>query len=249
MRGSEKHARLNSVVGPGAISYDVVVMSDRSDSDTDAAGDDGLPGAQTSYHVRLAVRGHEQSFEWVVRRFTPLLLSQASYRMGTALCRLHDPEDVVNDVWVISMPKLGSLDPRNERYTPVLMRFLSTTLIQHVNNLMRKHFRRRKLIGPEVDAGASTASDPLAALPSSSTTTLSRVLREERKDAVGQALDQLSERDRELIVLHGMEGQPYRQIAGQLGREPGSLAVEYQRALAKLRARLPSSVFDEFDGE
>ena len=54
-------------------------------------------------------------------------------------------------------------------------------------------------------------------------------------------------RDRELILLRGVEQNSYQAIAAVVGRDPKVLAVQYSRALAKLRAKLPESVFTEFE--
>ena len=56
-----------------------------------------------------------------------------------------------------------------------------------------------------------------------------------------------NDRDREIIVLRGIEQHAYREIAVLLNEDAKALAVRYQRALEKLRQLLPSAIFDEFD--
>lgn len=205
--------------------------------------DDGQP--MTSFHVRRARKGNATSLEWLVEKFSPLLLAGARYRLGRVLGALYDPEDIVNDVWLVALPRLPDLADRDGRYTPVLLKFLSTTLLYRVDNLVAKHIRGKPRKESASGAGATVGSDPVERLVDHRTGIVSRALRREATDVVSAALERLEDRDRELVILRGVEGLPYREIEGLVGRDPGVLAVQYQRAIRKLRERLPGSVFDE----
>ena len=71
----------------------------------------------TSLHLRQAVGGCADSLAWLVRRLSPLLIVQAEYRLGPDLRRVYDPEDLVDEVWVVALPRLGELSARDGRYT------------------------------------------------------------------------------------------------------------------------------------
>ncbi len=197
------------------------------------------PGDLTTLHVRGAARGRPEDLEWIVARFTPLLFAQARYRMGEQLLALHDPEDVVGEVWAVALPRLAELPLRDGRATPVLVRFLTTTVLHQVNNLFRK-----RLAEP---AGGDTpdASDPLDRLPRETRGPVTRALRVECRGLVTQAIDALQERDREVIVLRAIEQHSNQETAAMLGLPPNTAAQVYRRALEKLRARLTGSVFEE----
>ena len=105
------------------------------------------PDAVTTIHVQRAKHGDEASLDWVVRRFTPLLLAQARYRLGASLRTHYDPEDLVSEVWAIALPRLPDLTVRDGRATPVLVKFLATTLLFRVNSLMRKLAARSGRLG------------------------------------------------------------------------------------------------------
>ena len=92
-------------------------------------------------------------------------------------------------------------------------------------------------------------TDGLEELSKTVTGVVTRVARQEIRDAVWRSLERLGDSDRELIVLRGIEQHPYREIAAVVGGEPKSLAVRYCRALQKLRSELPDSVFTEFEDE
>jgi len=210
----------------------------------------GSPADLTTYHVRQAHGGDEESLRWLVARFTPLLLAAAAYRLGPRLRGIYGPEDIVQDAWTVALPRLGDLVPRAGRYTPVLLKFLGTTLILRVQHLMRKHIReaRKPAAGPP-DSEAPEGEDQFRSLPARQTTLLRRLIRRERRDLVTSALERLEERDRGIIILRGIEGQPYREIGILLKEDAKSLAVRYQRALEKLRRELPRSVFEELSGD
>ena len=221
-------------------------MTKRTSPDSDPPGDHL---ALTSYHVRQARAGDRTSLEWLVEKFSPLLLANARYRLGKVLGRLYDPDDIVNDVWVVALPRLPELPARDDRYTPVLLKFLSTTLLYRVNNLVAKHIRGKPRKETSAASAETGSSDPVDRLADDGTGLLTGVLRKEKSDVVGATLGKLEERDRELVILRGIEGQSYKEIAVLVGRDSKVLAVQYQRALQKLRDKLPGSVFDELDAE
>jgi RNA polymerase sigma-70 factor (ECF subfamily) len=192
--------------------------------------------AATTLHVRRARAGDAESLSWVVRRFTPLLLAHARHRMGPLLLARLEPEDVVNDVWATALPRLPDLAERDGRNTPVLLRFLSTALLHRINNLLRLRA-----------TDAESAPDPLSALSEQTRGPLTRVVAQERQGLVLAALDELGERDREVILLRALEQHSNVDTAELLGLEPNTAAQVYRRALARLRERLPGTVFDELE--
>ena len=200
----------------------------------------------TSYHVRCARSGDADSLEWVIRKFSPLLAANARYRLGKVLGQIYEPEDLVNDVWLVALGRLPDLPERDGRYTPVLLKFLSTTLIYRINNLVNKHIRgkpkRERGGGGDREEADGVGVD----LPADTVQIVTRLCRQEVRDAVAEAISGLDERERSLVILRGIEQQPYREIALVVGGDAKVLAVQYQRALKKLRERLPGSVFEEF---
>lgn len=189
----------------------------------------------TSLHIARAVNGDAQSRDYLVDRFTPVLLAQAHYRLRGDLRALCEPEDLVNDVWAIMLPRLPDLVARDGRWTPVVLRFLATTLMRRIQDLLR-----RKIAQPSGDGTSTTfaisAPDP---------TVVSIASRRERWQTVRAAIDDLAPDERELLVLRGIEQMSNGEIARKLGIPDYEATRRYQRALARLRARLPESVFAE----
>lgn len=190
----------------------------------------------TTIHVRGAIAGKRADLDWIVSRFTPLLLAQACYRLGPELRVLQEPEDLVNDTWLTAIPKLVQLDPE-ERTTPAVLQFLTTTLSNLAANLARKQLRRRR--------NAPVAADrELEDVAADHTGIVTRVVRQEAHRELTAVLEQMEERDRAVIVLRGIEQLPGKTVGIALGISEGAVAMRYQRALERLRGRVGRDVLD-----
>jgi RNA polymerase sigma factor (sigma-70 family) len=203
---------------------------------------------ETSLHVQRARDGDARSLEWLVRRFSPFLVKAARYHLRRGLDDLYDPGDIVNDVWLRVLPRLSDLTPRDGRFTPVVLKFLSRTMLFRISDLMKKHVRGK----PRRERGRADDDDyedPVDRLPAETTGIVTRAVRHEMWDTAVSALERLDEQDQELVVLRGIEGQSYAAIAAQVKRDTKTLAVQYQRAVAKLRKEIPGSIYEEFISE
>ena len=199
--------------------------------------------ALTSLQVRRARQGEAESIAWVVERFTPLLHAQARYRLGPSLARHVDPSDLVHDVWAVALAALPELEGNASRSTPTLVAFLSKTLLLRVNELTRRRIRdesRRAEVGGE-------GGEPLSALPDETRGIVTRVVASEATEAVRAAIDELGERDREVLVLRGFEQHSNQVAAELLGDSANAVSLRYNRVLERLRRKLPGAVFDELD--
>src|SRR5262245_7043472 len=191
--------------------HDLTIMT--SGQDPVRENGEGEPPDLTSFHVRRAEAGDARSLEWVVKRFSPLLLAQAEFRLGQRLRRLCEPEDLVNEVWAIALPRLADLSSREGRRTPVLIRFLATTLLNRVNDLVKVEITgprgRRQAVGPARRAD----TDLFAKLPADSSGVVTSAVRRERNGAIAKALKELEPQDREIIMLRAIEQNPGSTVA------------------------------------
>lgn len=194
---------------------------------------DAEPGVLTTMHVRRAIDGDGKSLDWIAERLTPLLLAHARYRLGNLVSR-HEPEDLVNDAWLVALPRLGELTAREGRLTPVLLRFLSTVVLNRVRNLLQERARH----------GERVALDEIAADRSGTAT---QAMRMERATTVHAAIAELEDADREIVLLRGVEQVSAKVAALIVGASLDAVNKRYQRALARLRTKLPGSVFDEVE--
>jgi RNA polymerase sigma factor (sigma-70 family) len=205
-----------------------------------------FPADPTSFHVQRAETGDPVSLEWVVRRFSPVLLAQAKFRLGARLRTLIDPEDLVSEVWAIALRRLAELGTRDGRKTPVLLRFLTTTLLNRVNDLVKTEIkgpRGRHRPAP----GDAVVSDALAAIPAESKSIISSILSRERDDALTTAIDGLDPLDKQVVFLRGIEQNSGATVARLLDTTEKAVSMRYRRALGRLRVLLPDSIFSELD--
>jgi RNA polymerase sigma factor (sigma-70 family) len=195
--------------------------------------------------VRRAQSGDDNSLAWMVTHSTPLLRAQADYRLRGRLRELYDPDDLVDEVWMVFLSRLGDLRPREGHFGPVLVRFLGTTLLNLVNNALRKTLARPRPDPPRTSSDAGPQEDPVDRLPAEITSALARAQRDETGEAIRTALERLTPAEREVVVLRGIEQVSNLKAAEILGAKPSTVAMRYRSALQKLRQLLPNSVFDE----
>ena len=197
------------------------------------------PDDLTTRHVHRARDGDRESLAWLIARFSPLLLAQASYRLRGSLRRVYDPEDLVADVWVTMLPRLGELRERSSRLTPVLLKFLSRTLLNKANHRIERHLARPRHVG-----SGDSESELLDGLAADVTDASTLARRDEAYTALHEAIAELDETDREVLVLRGIEQHANDEVASLLGVTPAAVTRRYQRALRKLRHRLPGSILE-----
>lgn len=195
------------------------------------------PDDPTTQHVRAACGGSRRSIEWLVVRLTPQLMSQALYYLRGLPGHHQAAEDMVQDVWAVTFLRLEDLAPRDGRMTPVLRSFLAETLRRKALNWLRRCATSQR----DVNSLDHQSLDTLAA---DTRDVIREVLAREQTSALTTALDQLSPEDREILILRGMAGDPYGEIAAALGVEVGTVRMRYLRACERLRERLPPDMLD-----
>lgn len=194
--------------------------------------DGGEQPDPTTVHVRRALTGDDGSLGWLVGHLNPLLLRAARYRLGPLAAGAHAAEDLVQDAWLVALPKLPSLTPRDGRWTPVLLRYLSTTILHRARNILRQQARR-------------ATHESTSQRPSDLSGAVTRAMQRELSVEVDEALGKLSEDERAVVLLRGVEQHSNHDVGTMLGCSAEAVSKRYQRALARLRGLLPRSVFDE----
>ncbi|MDA0281767.1 MAG: sigma-70 family RNA polymerase sigma factor [Planctomycetota bacterium] len=76
--------------------------------------------------------------------------------------------------------------------------------------------------------------EPLSALPSP----LASLEKKEQYELILEALDQLSDLSRNVIVLSRLEGNSYESVAKQLGKTPHQVRALVSKAVAQLKSQL-----------
>lgn len=207
-------------------------------------------GDQTTRHVRSAVVGDPEATAWIVERFSPPLRQMILRRLGPSGEAGLDSavEDVVADVWLWALPRLGNIRPseRDGRYTPALMKYLAMRALGAANDLLERRLRRGRREEPLKDDAAMSA-DTEQPLVRAVRDAMSEASARELRAKFDAALAALDAESREIVILRGFEGLTNVEAAEELGQKPNTVAQRFKRALERLRKLLPASIFDELE--
>lgn len=139
-------------------------------------------------------------------------------------------EEVMQEVAVAAANQSAKREPV-ERVGPWLYR----VALRQVMLFRRKQGRRRKLV-----ANAAMALQP-SEVDQASPTPLEWMMGQERNRMVGEALTQMSERDRQLLLLKYVDGFSYEEISQRVGISASAVQSRLHRARKLLKQQLIAS--------
>jgi RNA polymerase sigma-70 factor (ECF subfamily) len=151
-----------------------------------------------------------------------------------------DPSDVIQEALTEAARKLPAyLRDRPLPFYPWLRRIAWERLVKvhrrHLSAGVRDATR-------ETPAGLGlpdeSAWDLAGKLVASGTSPINRLVRDEMRARVREALSRLGERDREVLVMRYLEQLSTKEIAAALGATEGAIKVRHLRALERLRGFL-----------
>lgn len=185
------------------------------------------PGLPDAILVEKARRGDSAAFEALVRRHYRAAYAVALSVLGNPM----DAEDVSQDAFVRALERLDEL--RNtERF--------AAWLLQIVRNRARNFHAYRRV----------RKAQPLETVDTASADVTDRGLEQsELRSRLEAALAELSEVQREVVLLHDMEGWKHREIAESLGLSEGMSRQHLFNARRILRECLGGRVLEEYIDE
>lgn len=177
-----------------------------------------MPGSDAEL-VAEALRGQPAAFEGLVRRHLRAVFAIALARTGNP----EDAEDVCQDAFVAALEGLSGLeDP--DRFVGWLLRIVRNRAL---NTVRARSIRALEPL--EAAEGADMADDDGPA------TAAERI--DLRADLL-EALGTLTEIQREVVLLHDVDGWRHAEIADRLGMPEGTVRYHVHQARSALRARL-----------
>jgi RNA polymerase sigma-70 factor (ECF subfamily) len=189
--------------------------------------------AQTCKLLEQVRQGNRQALDRLLARHQRDLEVFSRVHLDTGLRARLDPSDLVQEVQLETVERIHGFLER--RPMPFHL-WIRKTAYQRLHHLRKQHrTAARRSVDREVplpDRSSLLLVRPLiAGGPSPSQQAENRELAERISQAVGE----LAEADRELLLMRHVEDMPYEEIALLLDLEPATARKRYGRALIRLQ--------------
>ena len=175
-------------------------------------------------------RGDAEAVEYVVQQYAPALYRFAYYQLQDAVTA----EDLVSEVMVRMIGRIDSFVPGQATFQAWLFRIM--------RNLIADHYRARGR-RPQVSLEQWLDAEP-AKEPGCNDAELDTMLDREQ---LAEGLAALTDEQRQVILLHVVEGWELPQVAELLDRSLASVKSAYYRGIQSLRRALARNA-DPDDG-
>jgi RNA polymerase sigma-70 factor (ECF subfamily) len=190
--------------------------------------------------LREAAAGNAQARERLLMRHQRRLLQFIRLRMDRRLAARVDAADVLQETLLEAVRQLPDyLRRRPLPFYPWLRQLALDGLAElhrcHVQTQKRSVSREERQVPPLSGQSALELAGQLLARGSSPS---ARLRHKELRARVQDALAQLAERDREVLVLRHLEHLAVAEIAAILGISEGAVYTRHLRALQRLRGLL-----------
>lgn len=198
--------------------------------------------AETNELITLADGGDSTALGELFRQSHDRLVQIVSFRIDSRLKSRVDPADVVQDAFVEATKRMAKgRDPNIPFFLWLRMVTLQTLTDAHRHHLgaqSRSTNREVSLFsGPLPQAtSAIIAAQLLGKLTSPS----HAAMRIETRLRIEETLNEMDEKDREILVLRFFERLSNREAAAVLGMQESATSNRFVRALKKLKSRVES---------
>ena len=185
----------------------------------------------TQEWVRSTRSGDAESFARLYEHIAPAVFTWASLRIRPEQAAVLAPADLVQEVWLRAWRKIDEYDADRIPFRFWVFRIAKNVLLE-ASRQAQKPDRRRAASGGTEDG----PSDALDLVADSITGVSRRIARDEGLSRFRDAVGELPEDDRKLVVHCGLEGLPLREVGERLGISEEAATKRWQRLRARLRA-------------
>jgi RNA polymerase sigma-70 factor (ECF subfamily) len=199
---------------------------------------------ETAARLSEAAVGDAGALRWLLERFRPRLKRMIAVRLDGRLAARLDPSDVVQETLADAARKIGDyLRDRPLPFYPWLHRLASERLVQahryHLRAMRREAGRERAGQLPWAESSGRRLVDLLAA---SGTSPSQHLIRDEERQEIWRALGELSDQDREILVMRYLDQSSFAEIAAILEITEGAARVRHFRALQRIGPLLDTAI-------
>ena len=175
------------------------------------------------------------------------LLVLAEKRLNRILLKRLSTEDILSEAYINSAKRLEYFAAHDD--VPVYFK-LRTVLLQTICDIERRHlkaqgrdaYKELRVVscefGVESDNGKMIGDACVGELPADITSPVSRVDRNERHALLRNALADMPENDRAILIMRHFDGMGNCECADALGLTEKAASIRYIRALERLEKKL-----------
>jgi len=187
--------------------------------------------------IEAAQAGDEEAVRRILDHYGEQVRRAVGRRMGPALRARADSEDVLQSAMVCALANLADFEFRGEA---AFVGWLSAIATQQVGQLARHHGAQRRDLAREQRVSEAPP------LPAEETTVTQAAARKDERARLHDALEQLPQSDRDVILLRSFEGLAFGVVAERLGLSDQDAArYAYRRALKSLGRLMAGGPLDE----
>jgi RNA polymerase sigma-70 factor (ECF subfamily) len=192
--------------------------------------------AETRHLLEQARLGDAEAFERLVARHRPALRRAIQRRLDPKLLPRVDASDIVQEA---ELEAFNRFDDYLEREPMPFRLWLLKTAHERLLKAVRRHLDAgKRTIKLEVPLPDRSSLDLARQLAAGGPTPSAEVHRRELARRVRVALGELSETDREIVLLRNFEGCSNQEVAHLLDISPEAAKKRYARALLRLKRAL-----------
>jgi RNA polymerase sigma-70 factor (ECF subfamily) len=205
-----------------------------------APGGAGAEDVEVAALLERAAAGDRPAAGDLVTRFDERLRRIVRARLDPRVARRADADDVLQEVHVEALSRLGAYAAEGRMPFFLWLRFLA---VQRCAALARRHLgasaRDARREAAPVPSESATSSDLFASqLVASATSPSMAVARREAHERLRAALEAMEPGDRDVLWLRHFEALDNGEVAAVLGIEAPAASKRYVRALERLRGIL-----------
>ena len=191
---------------------------------------------ETDELLEAVRRGERQALDRLLSRHRDELRAFVELRLDPRLAARVDPSDVVQDAQVAMVRRLDDFLQRR----PMPFRLWARkTAYERLLDLHKRHLQRaRRSVRREAALPERSSLLLVRPLLHPGSTPSQRLEARELAERVSQIVGQLSEADREILLLRHAEGMRFEEIACLLEIEPAAARKRFGRALIRLQQGL-----------
>jgi RNA polymerase sigma-70 factor (ECF subfamily) len=190
--------------------------------------------------IDSARAGNEKAVNQLLEHHRQALGQLVRLRLDKQIARRVDASDVVQDVMLEAATRLRDYlqDPRIPFHL-----WLRQLAQDRMIDLHRRHHAQRRAVDREQPLALSglpdqSSIDLAAQLADAELTPAAATIRKELEQRFLEAINQLEEHDREIVIMRHVEHLPNSEVAQALGLTPAAAGMRHFRALQRLRALL-----------